>query len=1450
MFSMQDKGSIQNLIASLARRIMRPAAMLRTIIIRAAAWTAGCLMVAVVAAVLALHVWILPRIDDFRPRLEKIASAALGLTVKIDEIVLVRQGLQPAVELRGVRFVDDAGNEGLHIDAVQAEASLLTLARRGFARLAVIRPAVQARRETDGRIHVAGLALFRGRAGELPQDDEANAALDWLLSQPELEIRDASIMWNDAQRHVPLLEITQVQASLKTSGRRHVLQLSLTPPAGWGQPVAVTADWKHGLWEDPSRWNKWSGTVQADITEVDISPLRQYVDLGKDIALRQGRGRMRVQAEFREGLRSSVVVDANLDTVDMTLGEDLPPLALKSLAGVFKAQFDQGGERNSYSLVTEGLSFTTYDNLHWPGGNVRVKYHDAANPAARGGEIQGNDWDIGIISQLAGRLPLGDAMLRALKRYQPQGQVHELHLAWQGDLDAPDAYGVRGTASRIGWLAHPGAPRGPDNHPGIGTPGLAGAQIAFDFNQSGGNMDLNLDNGSAEFPGVFEKPRIVFDKFQTKVQWRIQGPQIHVTLPQIQFANADARGTVRVAWKTYDGASAEHRFPGMLDLEGTLQQARAEQVVRYLPLDLGRDALDYVGNAVRSGDIRDARVRIQGDLNHVPFGRDAHGVDHPGTFRFEVPLSNAEYRFVPRYLQDDADKPWPALTGLNGMLVIDKSSLSVLDATARFSTAPDIVVNNLSAHIPDLGHNLAVGIAADLHGPLEQALHLTRQSPLSDILRNSLTKATATGMADISLMLGLPIMHMDVATVKGTVGLQDNDIRLSPASPLLGKSRGTVAFDEKGFALQGVTANLLGGKAELTGGSVAADRNGNSRDVKVDVQGEFTADGLREESAAGGLAPLGRFLHGRSAYRSVVQATARSFELTIDSDLDGMAINLPAPLGKSASGKLPFHYSNRITKSAKAPNAPTAATEDELQVRFGNVVLAQYFRDVRNAENPRILRGRIGVGAQAVRELPPVPVAGVHGRVQMERVDADAWGQILDAGWGRQLKAHAKQDVANEASASATAAMGGYLPDQIVMQTPSLTFANRTFESLVMEGVREGRLWKLSLSARQLSGYVEYLQSATGGPGGIKARLSHLTVAPANIEEVGNYVRQTADPQTLPFLDIDAGQVDLAGYKFDRVVLRASNSVQGRPAGAKLVDDALAPSARNIWRIHELTARMPNGSLQGSGTWGVDAPSENRGLQPADLAKRFVSLNVRAQTSNLGAVLAHFGHPGIVRGGEGSVSGSIRWDGSPVAFDMETLAGGLQLDMRKGHIVRMDPGAVKIFSLLSLQGLTRWGAVAQEGFAFDRIDASLGIRQGVARTEDLAVQGPIADVKASGQVELAKNALDLDLVVQPKVDLSTAALVATAIHPLVGVGSYVAQRALSKPINALATQTWSVTGPLNDPVVTRLQGKEAEQAAARVMRNHPSPAALHPQWDGDPAPDDAPLAPAVAPASQ
>ncbi|MDO4795480.1 MAG: AsmA-like C-terminal region-containing protein [Brachymonas sp.] len=1567
---MQKKVSASNLV-DLIKRL--PPVFGRRLL-RVAAWGLGAVAVLLLAALLALHAWILPRINDFRVQVEQSASSALGLRVRVGEIATLKQGLQPAVQLRQLRFLDEAGNEGLHVDAVEAEASLWSLLHGRFARLAVLRPVLHAWRQADGRIYVAGLPLPQGPKDAQPaaESAESDTALNWLLAQHSLEIVDGSVQWSDAQRQVPPLAISQVQAKLTNSGRQHRLQLALTPPAGWGRPIAATAEWQHGLWQAPARWNKWSGSVQADIAEIDVSQLRQYVDLGRHVALRQGQGRLQVQAEYREGLRSGLTIQAALQAVDITLGKGLPPLALKGLEGTFKVRYKQGSERDSYTLATEGLAFETLEGLRWSGGQVQVDYHDAESPGARGGEIRGKDWDIGIISQLAGRLPLGEAALKALRRYQPQGRVHDLHVTWQGDINAPSAYSARGQASQIGWRAQAAgtaatpdaaaSTRGesnqsaasggkgqghaaaaaakappqsaqlqpPSSSPGIGTPGVQGAQIDFDFNQAGGSMRLNLDKGSAEFPGVFAQPRLDFDTLQTQVQWRINKQQIRVTLPEVRFANRDAQGTARVAWRTHDGAKGEERFPGVLDLQGHFQRARAEQVARYLPLSLGSDALDYVGSAVRSGDIRNARVRIEGDLNHIPFGTDAQGVTHPGTFRFDVPLANAEYRFVPRYLQGADEKPWPALTQLNGLLVIDKLSLSVINATARFSSAPDIAVNKLSAHIPRLDENLSVGIAASMHGPLEQALALTNQSPLADMIDNSLAQATASGQADITLALGLPIMRMEKAIVKGSVALQNNDVRISPDSPLLAHSQGKVLFHDKGFALQDVSATLLGGKATLKGGSLATARRDGSHPVRIEAQGDFTGEGLRQEPSVGSIAQLGRFLQGRSAYRATLLVDRGASELSIDSDLNGMAVKLPAPLGKAASGKLPFHFASRITQTQRAPGGAETATQDELDIRFGHVVLAQYARDLRHGHHgdaPRVLRGRVAVGPQAVKQAPPMPDAGVHALVLMDRVDADAWTQVLESGWGDQVhpapsaapslaasvaqtakgraasaqavsgqkptqgapgsvavglaktpaaqspsdgtgvvqataatpaglarqtptggRAQAAPNAANASantsthteatSAAAETAAGSYLPDQFAMQTPALVLAKRVFESLVVGGTREGRLWKLSLAAKQLNGYVEYLQSATGGPGGVKARLQHLTLAPANVEEVGDYVRQTADPQTLPALDIDAANVDLVGYKFNRIALRASNSAQARPAGADLVDDAGNHAARSAWRIHELTAQMPQARLQGSGVWGIRpanvANGEGRGLNPADLARRFVSLQLNVQTDDLGSTLDHLGHKGLVKAGQGSVAGTLRWQGSPVAFDMETLAGELRLDVRRGHITRIDPGAFKLISLLSLQGLTRLGSIAEKGFAFDRIDGSLRVARGVATTDNLAIAGAMADAKLSGQIALAPQTIDLHVVVQPKVDLSTAALAAGVINPLVGVGSYVAQWVLSKPISAMATQTLHVQGPLGDPAMTRLQGSQAAAIERQVLKVHAAPAAFNPLWDWTP----------------
>ena len=70
-----------------------------------------------------LHGWIVPRIEDFRPRLEMQATQALGVPVRIGQITARSEGLIPSFELRDVTFKDASGVEALRLPRIVAALS-------------------------------------------------------------------------------------------------------------------------------------------------------------------------------------------------------------------------------------------------------------------------------------------------------------------------------------------------------------------------------------------------------------------------------------------------------------------------------------------------------------------------------------------------------------------------------------------------------------------------------------------------------------------------------------------------------------------------------------------------------------------------------------------------------------------------------------------------------------------------------------------------------------------------------------------------------------------------------------------------------------------------------------------------------------------------------------------------------------------------------------------------------------------------------------------------------------------------------------------------------------------------------------------------------------------------------------------------------------------------------
>jgi uncharacterized protein YhdP len=117
--------------------------------------------------------------------------------------------------------------------------------------------------------------------------------------------------------------------------------------------------------------------------------------------------------------------------------------------------------------------------------------------------------------------------------------------------------------------------------------------------------------------------------------------------------------------------------------------------------------------------------------------------------------------------------------------------------------------------------------------------------------------------------------------------------------------------------------------------------------------------------------------------------------------------------------------------------------------------------------------------------------------------------------------------------------------------------------------------------------------------------------------------------------------------------------------------------------------------------------------------------------------------------------------------------------------------------------------VFSTGFSFDSIDADVTISDGVARTDDLRMNGVSAEVTMKGAVNLVTETQDLEVHVKPELSSAAAVAGAAVINPLVGVATLLVQKALGDPVEEAASRDYRVSGTWADPQVERIERTSA-----------------------------------------
>ncbi len=1338
-----------------------------------------------------LHGWIVPRIEEFRPRIELEASKALGVPVRIGQITARSEGMIPSFELRDITLTDATGREALRLPRVLAALSPTSLWGGGFEQLVIDQPVLDIRRTLDGKIYVGGLDINQESTGN-------SGAADWIFSQPEFAIQGGTLRWTDELTSAPTLALAQVDAVMRNSTRRHSFRVDATPTPEWGDRFSLRGQFRQPLLsKGAGHFDDWTGQLYADFSRVgDVSRIKQYVSNTFGVDPRSGSGSLRAWADITKGQISAATLDVALLDVNVQLGKTLEPLALNSVTGRVSGKRQADG----FEFATENLRFDTPDGLQWPGGNLALKSSGTAGETDQSNELKADKLDLAAVAQIANRLPLGTATHALITSFAPRGLVETLDARWQIPVNGDVSYSAKGRVSGLEVLALPsqilrssaGRATGTTPHQQPGRPGIKNAAIDFDVTQAAGKAKVVINQGYLDLPGVFEDPRVLLDRLTMDAQWKWSGKNIDIQMRDIAFAGADAEGTAQGSWRsglTRTGAPDPDSL-GVLDLKGMLTRGNGARVHRYLPLVLADPVRHYVRDAVVQGEVSDVRFLVKGAVDDIPYADPTKG-----DFKISAKVKNGTFAYVPRSIQPNQAAAWPALSDITAELVFNRAALEVNDVVAKVAGLPGIQVVKADARIPNLMNAATVDVQARLKGPINEALSFVNTSPLAAMTGNALAKTIASGPADYGLRLSLPLNNIDKTRVQGSVTLPGNDALFSPETPQLTRLRGVVSFTETGFNVPSAQARMLGGDVRFEGGMrpsgrTAAPGSELEAGTVFRAQGTATAEGIRQAKDLGVASRLGQNATGSAAYNATLAFRRGVAEVVVTSNLQGMALGLPAPLNKSAETQLPIRFENTLLRESLAPGQKL---QDQLVFSAGNIVAVQYQRDI-SAAQPRVIRGSIAVGLEP-GESAPLPDSGVVANIKLDNFNVDAWEKVFSSTVGSSPAA------VSVATTGAAQQAQSYLPSQIAIRAKELLVGGRKLNNLVIGGTRDGQTWRANLDATELNGYLEFRQPGSASAGRIFARLQRLSLGQSSVSDVENIL--DGQPASIPALDIVVNDLELRGKKLGRIEVDAVNRV------------ANTDGSSGEWRLNKFNVIMPEAVLTATGNWvaiNAQGPAAGPRLQRPVVERRRTVMNFRFDIADSGLLLKRFGMADVVRRGKGKMEGSVAWAGSPLGLDYPSMSGQFNVNVESGQFLKADPGLAKLLGVLSLQSLPRrltldFRDVFSEGFAFDFVRGDVSISQGVASTNNLQMKGVNAAVLMEGSADIAKETQDLKVVVIPEINAGTASLIAAVINPAIGLGTFLAQYFLRRPLMEAATQQFHIDGSWADPKVTRVEKK-------------------------------------------
>ncbi|MEO8752971.1 MAG: DUF3971 domain-containing protein, partial [Casimicrobiaceae bacterium] len=969
------------------------------------------------ALLLAIRFIVFPNLDDYREAIASKLGKELGQPVAIASIAGSWDGWNPKLSITGFAIRDGTNPAAPpvlllpRVDLVVAWTSLLVLDLR-LRELAIDSPELSVRRDASGRLHVAGVEIDPSTQG----DD--TRFTDWLLRQREINVRNALLTWKDDLRDAPPLVLDHVMFTLQQSYGHHRFGLVGNPPPALASPL----DFRGEITATSSKdWRAAKGRFYVRLDYADVAQWRAWIPVLRPVE--SGQGAVRVWFDFADGKPTNVVADLELTGVRGRVAANLPQGDLSHLGGRITWKSSPGRRE----LATQGLSFRAQSGQELAPVALTMAFtlDESAEGAITGGDVTFDTLDVAPLSVLAEHLPFPEKWRQDLVAFALRGSVTGGKFSWQGPPDAPTKYSGGGAFSRLAIAANEA------------LPGASGVSGSFTFDETHGDLKLESRDMRVSLPRVFAD-MLMFDTASGAVHWSKGDDGLRIGIDNVRFVTPHTSGTASGSWRS------RPQGPGIIDLRAQLARADAKNLYAYLPLTLDRHVRDWLRFGVKQGIATDVKIALAGDLADFPFADPKRG-----QFLVTFHATDATLDYV---------EGWPEITAIDADVKFEGTGLAIDAKSGRIFGAQ---VGPVKVDIPHLGVQFPLlTIAGEATGTTTDFLRFVDESPVAEWTEHFTDGMQATGNGKLTLDVQLPLGKGSGVKVTGDYQFIGNQLRV-PGVPALAQVNGHLVFTDLTMQSRDLSAETFGGTTKIAVSSAEGR-------VRIAANGTANLALLKGELEL----PVLQRISGIGEYQFNALVRAEGASWTLASDLKGVTIELPAPLGKDAVEAAAI----RIERS----EASGKANEDLMTVAYRGDLRFVAHR-LLGKDSSTVDRALLLLGPAAARSATP-DRPGLWVRGQIGDLDLDEW-----------LALYAKEAPKGATGGAAEKAAGALELNGIDLETKRIDIFSRVLHDLKVVALRSDTDWRLRLSGREVEGTAVWRGPAAGLPNGrVMARLTRF----------------------------------------------------------------------------------------------------------------------------------------------------------------------------------------------------------------------------------------------------------------------------------------------------------------------------------------------------------------------